>query len=129
MAEIRLNNKLIDLNKIREGVQVDTQNKFLQKYDTDGNSIFSAQEINALQSDLEKYAGDDKTLQSEEYLKFYSEKMQVSLAEAAQKFSQYGNIVEKGVVHLFSSETDKIAKDLGDVIDDNLQFASVYLDI
>ena len=128
MAEIRLNNKLIDLNKIREGVQVDTQNKFLQKYDTDGNSIFSAQEINALQSDLEKYAGNDKTLQSEEYLKFYSEKMQVSLAEAAQKFSQYGNIVEKGVMQLFSSETDKIAKDLGDVIDDNLQFASVESD-
>lgn len=125
MAEIKLGNKIINLNFIKEGIQVDKQNKFLQKYDTDGNSIFSAQELMELQADLEKYSGDDKTLQTEEYLKFYAEKMQISLEEAKQKFMQYGNIVEKGILHVFSFNNDKIAKELGEIIDNNLQIASI----
>lgn len=125
MPEIKFGSKIFDLSLIKEGVQVDTQNKFFKKYDTDNNSIFSAEEINQLQSDLEKYAGDDKILQDEEVLKFYAEKMSLSIEEAKQKFSQYGNIVEKAVVELFNAHNEKIANNLGDIIDDNLQYASV----
>ena len=117
MVNFKLDNKNIDLNKFLEGLSLDTKNLFLKKYDTNGDSIFSKEELKQLQEDLENAAGKDKILSKEEILQFYAKKMGVSIQVAKEKFAKYGNIVEKAIEHLYNDNNAKIVKNMGDVID------------
>lgn len=125
MSEISIGGFKINLKNLIEGLAVDKQNKFLQKYDKDGNSVFSAQELADLQADLETASGDDKTLSENEILNFYAKKMGVTIEVAKEKFAKYGNIIQKGVESLSGKNEDYIVNTLNNLIEDNLEFASV----
>ena len=128
MVNFKLGNKNVDLNKLFEGLSLDKRNLFLKKYDTNGDSIFSKEELKQFQLDLIKAAGKDKILSNDEILKLYAQKMGISIKEAKEKFAKYGNIVVKAVEHLNNANNAKIVKDMGDVIDDNWQMNSIETD-
>lgn len=128
MVNFKLENKNVDLNKLFEGLSLDKRNLFLKKYDTNGDSIFSKEELKQFQIDLIKAAGKDKILSNDEILNLYAKKMGVSMQVAKQKFAKYGNIVLKAVEYLNDTNNTKIVKDMGDVIDDNWQMGSLDTD-
>ena len=128
MVNFKLGNKNVDLNKLFEGLSLDKRNLFLKKYDTNGDSIFSKEELKQFQIDLIKAAGKDKILSNDEILNLYAKKMGVSMQVAKQKFAKYGNIVLKAVEYLNDTNNTKIVKDMGDVIDDNWQMGSLDTD-
>lgn len=126
MTKIQCGNFFIDFNQLKEGMQVDERNEFLKKYDTDGNSIFSIQEIEQIKQDIEAAAGDDKNLQENEALSFIANKLGISTEEAKSKFTKFGNFVASGLANLnHQREAKGIAQGMWDVIDDNFKMSSL----
>ena len=58
-------------------MEVDKDNEFLKSYDFDGNSIFSAKELQTLKEDIENSAGKDKIMQENEALALLAKKIKI----------------------------------------------------
>lgn len=126
MSHIQFGNFSIDFSKLKEGSEVDKNNEFLKSYDFDGNSIFSSNELNALQEDIEQAAGKDKTMQENETIALLAKKFNISLEEAKEKFAQTGNIISKGLFGLYNQQKgQEIGDILYKIIDDNFTINSV----
>ena len=126
MSQINFGNFSIDFNKLKEGMEVDKDNEFLKSYDFDGNSIFSAKELQTLKEDIENSAGKDKIMQENEALALLAKKLNISLDEAKAKFSKAGNIISKGFFSLSNQQKgQEIGDILHDIIDDNFKINSI----
>ena len=107
-------------------MEVDKNNEFLKSYDTDGNSIFSAKELQTLKEDVEQSAGKDKAMQENEALALLAKKLNIPLAEAKEKFSKAGDIISKGLFGLSNQQKgQEIGNTLHEIIEDNFTMNSV----
>jgi len=126
MTKIQCGNFFIDFSQLKEGLNVDGNNEFLKKYDKDGNSIFSMQEIEQIKQDIEAAAGNDKKLQENEALNLFINKLGISAEEAKTKFATFGNAVTKGLENLNNQrEAATIAHGMWNIIDDNFIIGSL----
>ena len=126
MSNIQFGNFSIDFSKLKEGMEVDKNNEFLKSYDTDGNSIFSAKELQTLKEDVEQSAGKDKAMQENEALTLLAKKLNIPLAEAKEKFAKAGDIISKGLFGLSNQQKgQEIGNTLHEIIEDNFTMNSV----
>ena len=109
MGELNFNN--FDFSKLRAGMNIGNDNIFLKKYDKDGNSIFDAEELNALRDDLENYAGDDKKLDKHEALSLFSNIMNLTFDKAKEIFTQQGNVVVSSFNYLVTQDAKEDSVD------------------
>lgn len=123
--EIKLGNFTINLDNLQSGSRVD-DNELLKKYDKDGNSIFSYGELYELKKDLENAAGNDKNLSEAEALALLARKFNITVQEAAQRFKNAREIINKEMENLASQKDAKeITNSLHKLIEDNWSFGSV----
>ena len=108
MSHIQFGNFSIDFSKLREGSEVDKNNEFLKSYDFDGNSIFSSNELNALQEDIEQTAGKDKTIQENEAIALLAKKLKLDPAIMASPLIT--TLVDAGSILLYFSIATALLK-------------------
>ena len=93
-----------DISKIKVGTT--TENEFLKKY-AGSNSVFEAEELQALKNDLKKFI-EDGELDENEAITWYSQVMNISKTAVQNMFKTQGeNKVETALQELFYEEFAK----------------------
>ena len=103
MAEFSFLNNLYDLSKLKSGIKISEENKFLKKYDANNNSVFDSDEINQLKQDIETYV-DDGVFDEDETISLYAKIMNISTAEAKEVFKNNDNLVMKDLDDVFMAQ-------------------------
>ncbi len=100
----------IDFSTLRSGIQIDENNIFLKKYDTNNNSIFDTNELNVLRQDLETYSGEDRTLDEKESISLFAKVMNITYAKAQELFNKkQSNVVYDSINSLFEEQAEENA--------------------
>ena len=105
--EFKFLNTKVDLSKLREGVQIDSNNQFLKTYDKNNNSIFDNEELAQFYSDLEPLINDGE-LDKNESISLLAKVLNTSVDAIKQRFSnQEKNYVFEGLEEIYSKSIQK----------------------
>lgn len=96
------NGKSFDLSHIRVGVSIDSENIFLKKYDSNNNSIFDVDELNALKKDIETFTGNDNKLDETESISLFAHVMGMATDKVKELFWQKDNLVYSSISDLYA---------------------------
>ncbi len=109
MDELNFSNgNKLNLSKLKSGSQIDDKNIFLKKYDKNGNSIFDADELEELKTDLKTAAGDDKKLDKNEALNLFAKVFGINKTKA-QEMSNDGDLIETSILEQIKQQTKETA--------------------
>lgn len=106
------NDNRIDMLQLKEGGMIKSDDKFLKKYDTNGNSVWDTDEIKKFMVDLEEAdSNGDGKIDKNESISWYSKITNITIDKVKQTFTD--------------NNANQIYQSLGNIMQQNLEEQSI----